>query len=97
MAEHYAVHSEGSSWAWSTTPGDTAADFEKAKAEAAEMSGTSGRNWVVRHNDRQVSRVICTATPEDGIVWPRLASPPVPIAEVTHAIAPRETELEPGA
>jgi hypothetical protein len=46
------------------------------------MSRASGRNWVVRHNDRQVSRIICTATPE-GIAWPRLASPPVPIAEAT--------------
>jgi hypothetical protein len=96
MPQHYAVQSEGSSWAWSTTPGDTAGDFEKAKADAEEMSRASGRNWVVRHNDRQVSRIICTATPE-GIAWPRLASPPVPIAEVTHAIAPCETELEAGA
>jgi hypothetical protein len=79
---YYAVHSEGNSWAWTHTPADTPADFDQAQAEAEQMSRTSGRNWTVRHNDRQVSRLILTATPEQGIVWPRLAPAPLPAADM---------------
>lgn len=79
---HYSVSAEGNSWPWSHTPADTAADFDQAQAEAEQMSKTSGRNWTVRHHDRQASRLILTATPDQGIVWPRLASPPVPAAEM---------------
>jgi hypothetical protein len=89
---HYSVHSEGHSWAWNDTPADTAADFDLARAEAEQMSRTSGRNWTVRYNDRQVSRLILTATPEEGIVWPRLASPQIPAAE----IADRREREHPG-
>jgi hypothetical protein len=76
---YYAVYVEGGREAWSYTKGDTAADFDEAHATALERS-KSGRNYVVRHHERDTARIILTADLGET-VWPRLASPPVPSSE----------------
>jgi hypothetical protein len=76
MSDYYSVHVEGNREAWSHTPGSSGADFDQAVAEAAERAETRDRNYLVRHNGPQGSRVICTLSAGLGeIVWPRQATP----------------------
>lgn len=88
MSDYYSVHVEGNSEAWSYTPGSSGADFDQAVAEAAERAKARDRNYLVRHNGREGSRIICTLTAGLGeVAWPRQAAP----------LIERGAELEPGA
>jgi hypothetical protein len=71
----YSFSAEGNSWAWSHTPADAAADFDRAQVEAEQMAKTSGRNWVVHHHDRQVSPAHPHRDPRRGdhLAPPRLS------------------------
>jgi hypothetical protein len=89
MAEYYDVRQEGHKEAWDHTAGATGADWDRALEIAQERASSQGRNYVVRHVNRERAMTIVTATPEQGLVWPKVASPPISPAELN-----REHELE---
>lgn len=91
MAEYYDIRQEGHKEVWDHTPGATGADWDQALEVAQERASSQGRNYVVRHVTRDRAMTIVTATPEQGLVWPRLPSPPLPRAELN-----RDQELEIG-
>ena len=74
---YYAINTEGSPESWSTTPSATTADWDQALADARQRAAELGRNQVVRVHTPEGRRIVCTATAEAEIAWPRLATPTV--------------------
>ena len=87
---YYDIRQEGHKEAWDTTPGDTPEDWDKALQVAQERAASQGRNYVVRHVGRERTQLIVTATPDEGLAWPRFGVPPLKPGELD-----REAE-EPG-
>lgn len=90
MAEYYDIRQEGHKQAWDTTPGATPEDWDKALQIAQDRARTQGRNYVVRHVSRERTQLIVTATPEEGLAWPKVAVPPISPAELEERV--KETE-----
>ena len=90
VTEYYDIRQEGHKEAWDTTPGATPEDWDKALEIAQERASSRGRNYVVRHVSRQRALLIVTATPEDGLVWPKVGAPPISPAELEEPA--KETE-----
>ncbi|MGC1783604.1 MAG: hypothetical protein WA708_13860 [Acidobacteriaceae bacterium] len=90
MTEYYDIRQEGHKEAWDTTPGATPADWDKALEIAQDRARTQSRNYVIRHVSRERTQLIVTATPKDGLAWPKVGVPPVQIGELN-----REVEQEP--
>lgn len=74
---HYDIRQEGQKQAWETTPGATPEDWDRALEIAQERAASRGRNYVVRHVSRERTLLIVTATPEEGLAWPKVAVPPL--------------------
>jgi hypothetical protein len=92
MSEYYDTRQEGHKEAWDQTPGATPQDWDKALAVAQERATSQGRNYVVRHVSRERTLLIVTATPEEGLVWPRVSVPPLQPGELDRD-KDREAEL----
>ncbi len=78
--DYYETRQEGHREAWDHTAQGRREDFDTMVAVAAQQAKARDRNYVVRHVQRGTSQVICTAEAGTGtVVWPRQASPPVPV------------------
>jgi hypothetical protein len=82
VAEYYDIRQEGHKEAWDTTPGATPEDWDKALEIAQERAASQGRNYVIRHVDRERTQLIVTATPDEGLAWPRYGVPPLKPGEL---------------
>jgi hypothetical protein len=96
MGEYYDIRQEGQKEAWDTTPGATPEDWDKALEIAEERARTQGRNYVVRHVSRERAQLIVTATPEEGLVWPRVGVPPLQPGELDREEEPEREDYDPG-
>jgi hypothetical protein len=81
---YYDIRQEGRKQAWDTTPGATPEDWDKALQIAQERASSQGRNYVIRHVGREGARLIVTATPDEGLAWPRYAVSALPVAELNR-------------
>lgn len=93
---YYDIRQEGHREAWDTTPGATPADWDKALEVAQERAASRGRNYVIRHVDRERALLIVTATPDEGLAWPKVAVPPLRPGELDRqAEEPKAGYFEP--
>jgi hypothetical protein len=92
VADHYDIRQEGHREAWETTPGDTGADWDQALEIAQERAASRGRNYVVRHVGRERTLLIVTATPDEGLAWPKFAVPPLQPGELDRQADERKAD-----
>lgn len=86
MNAYYDVRQEAHREAWHTTPGATPEDWDKALQVAQERAASQGRNYVVRHVGRERTLLIVTATPDEGLAWPKVAVPPLQPGELDREV-----------
>ena len=92
---YYDIRQEGHREAWDHTVGDTGADWDHALEVAQERARTQGRNYVVRHVSRERTQLIVTATPEEGLAWPKVAVPPLQPGELDREDEPQDPTADP--
>lgn len=73
----YCVSAEGASGAWYETADAKPEHWDEAVKVATDRARVDQRNYAIRYVEGDSARIVATATPDDGIVFPMFyASPP---------------------